>query len=309
MSSGAGDGPVAVVILSWNTVELLRACLCSLQEREQGVELEVLVVDNGSADGSAEMVEREFPAVQLLRNPENRGYAGGNNQGVAATDAPFVLLLNSDTEVTPGAIGRLRDHLIAHPELGAVAPRLSNPDGSVQRACMRFPNLRVALLYDSLWERWFGRPKSVRRYFMEDFDHLHSCDVDQPPGACLLLPRAVWDAVGGFDESLWLFFNDVDLCKKIVAAGHRLHYLAEAEVVHHGGRSTSQFPEFVRVWNVNRVRYYRKHHGWLGVLAVKCAVTLRALEESVKVLRRAPRGTRRAGLGQIGSVWRETLAT
>jgi GT2 family glycosyltransferase len=295
------------VVLSWNTRELLRACLKSLFERDHGVAFEVVVVDNNSKDGSAEMVAADFPQVRLVRNGVNEGYARGNNQGARLATAPFLLLLNSDTEVQPRALRILIDFLKQFPQYGAVAPRLVNPDGSVQRACMRFPTLTAGLLWDSWIERRFGRSRAVRRYFMEDFDHLGDADVDQPPGAATLVRRELWQKIGGFDESLWLFFNDVDLCRSIHDLGFKVRYLARAVVVHHGGRSTSQYRDFTGEWMVNRVRYHRKRHGRLGAWTIKLWILSRAMEERAKVRRTASGADRRAGLAAIGRVVRRAM--
>jgi hypothetical protein len=298
---------LSIVILSWNTRSLLQACLRSLLDQDHGVSLQIIVVDNASADGSADLVEAEFPGVQLRRNTRNEGYARGNNLGAEWAEAPLVLYLNSDTEVFPGALQSLVGFLHEHPNYGAVAPRLRSSDGSVQRSCMRFPNLRVALLYDSLLDRLLGKTQLIRDYFMEDFDHLSSRDVDQPPGAAFLVRREVLDQIGGFDEDLFLFFNDVDFCQRIAAAGYRIRYVAEAVVLHHVGRSTSQFKNFVSEWNINRVRYYRKHHGWIGCAVVKLAVFLRGLEEMSKVISRAPRGEKLLGIRDVRQVVARTL--
>jgi N-acetylglucosaminyl-diphospho-decaprenol L-rhamnosyltransferase len=300
MSAAAPD--LSVVVLSWNTLELTRRCLHSVFGADQGVALEVIVVENASHDGSAEMVAREFPAARLVRNERNEGYARGNNQGIALANAPLVLLLNSDAEVQPGAIRSLVDFLRAEPAYGGAAPRLVNADGSVQRACMRFPGLAVGLLYDSWFERRFGRSRAVRRYFMEDFDHLHDADVDQPPGACLLLRRDLLARIGGFDESLFLFFNDVELCRAIADTGLKIRYLAGPAVLHHGGRSTAQYRDFVSEWATNRVRYYRKRHGLLGVLTIKTSFLLRAVEEWWKTRRQPAGPDRAAALGEIRRV-------
>jgi GT2 family glycosyltransferase len=300
----SGAPELSIVVLSWNTLELTRRCLQSVLGRDHGLALEVIVVENASHDGSAAMVEREFPAARLLKNGKNEGYARGNNQGIALARAPLVLLLNSDTEVRdptegPGTLATLVEFLRREPEYGGVAPRLVNGDGSVQKSCMRFPGLAVGFLYDSWFERRFGRSRSVRRYFMEDFDHLHDADVDQPPGACLLLRRDLLARIGGFDESLFLFFNDVELCRAIADAGYRIRYLARPEVLHHVGRSTAQFKDVVAEWVVNRVRYYRKRHGLLGVATVKLAFLMRAVEESWKSWRSLSKSDRVGALRDI----------
>jgi GT2 family glycosyltransferase len=309
--SEAGPPPappeLSIVVLSWNTRELLRACLKSLFGQEHGLRLEVIVVDNGSRDESAAMVAADFPAAILVKNGVNEGYARGNNQGLKRATAPLLMTLNSDTEVRAGALRTMAGFLRVSPEHGAVAPRLVNPDGSVQRACMRFPTLAAGFLWDSWFERRFGRSRAVRRWFMDDFDHLGDADVDQPPGACLMMRREVWEKCGPFDERMWLFYNDVDLCRSIHDAGWKIRYLSRAEVMHHRGRSTAQYRDFTGEWIVNRVRYYRKRHGRVGALVIKSWVWLRSLEERAKLRKSFEGAARRAALADVRKVVRRAL--
>ena len=272
---------LSIVILSWNTQDLTLACLRSLQRDRTSLTREIIVVDNGSSDGSADAIAA-IPGVELLRNAENRGYSGGNNQGARRATGRWVCLLNSDTEVRPGALDLLVEFLSTHPRHGAVAPKLVDPDGSVQRACMRFPGLVTALCFDSTFGRFPPGSWIQRRYFMRDFDHLTSRDVPQPPGACFLMDREEYLSMGGLDEELFLFFNDVDLCRRLWKRGRRIHYLAEAEVVHHRGASTKKYPHFVVTWFKNRIAYYRKNYGPWTVPYLHMILRLRAFEESVK---------------------------
>lgn len=284
---------LSVVVLSWNTQALTLACLRALAAETPRHAREVIVVDNGSEDGSADAIAAAHPDVRLLRNADNRLYAAGNNQGAAVAAGDYVVTLNSDTEVGPGALDRLVDFLRDHPEYGAVAPRLNDPDGSVQRACMRFPTLGSALCFDS----WFGSfwPGSavVANYEMADFDHLESRDVDQPPGAVCMLRAADWRALGGFDEDLALFYNDVDLCRRVRARGQKIRYLADAQVMHHRGASTRNFAKMLVIWHRNRMAYYRKHFGALGVLWIRLCVRLRIWEEWWQIGRRNRRDPQR----------------
>ncbi len=277
---------LSVVVLSWNTKDLTLACLRALFAETPAHAREVIVVDNGSADGSADAIAAAFPQVRLLRNPDNRLYAAGNNQGAALAKGEFVCTLNSDTEVRAGALDRLVDFLRAHPDYGIAAPRLSDPDGSVQHACQRFPTLGTALCFDSFWSTFWPGSRSVARYLMRDFDHVHSCDVDQPPGACWVLRTAEWRQLGGFDEVLSLFYNDVDLCLRLRRAGRRIRYVAEAEVMHHRGASTKNFARMLVLWHKNRSAYYGKHWGLLGRLWIRGCVRLRIWEEWWKIGRR-----------------------
>ena len=264
---------LSVVIPSWNTRDLTRACLESLRAADLP-ETEILVVDNGSEDGSADLVAESFPECILIRNDENLGFARGSNQGMARARGRYVLLLNTDTEVAPDAVARLLAWLEEHPDYGAAAPLLHSPDGSVQPSLKRFPTLGTALFYATPLERWFPDSPPLRRYFMRDAPQDQSCDVDQPPAACLLIRKEVLDQVGLFDERLWLFYNDVDLSKRMAAAGHRTRYVAEARVLHHEGASTSKFGRFLPEWQRNRLHYYRKHHGWWGGVWLKACVSL-----------------------------------
>lgn len=277
---------LSVVVLSWNTRALTLACLRALHDETPRHAREVIVVDNGSADGSADAIDAAFPQVLLIRNADNRLYAAGNNQGVAAARGEFVCTLNSDTEVRPGALDRLVDFLRENAAYGAVAPKLVDPDGPVQRACQRFPTLLSALCFDSWWGTFWPGSRVQDRYLMRDFDHLSSRDVPQPPGACFLMRRAEWQRLGGFDETLSLFYNDVDLCKRLWAQGRRIRYLAEAEVMHHRGASTRSFARMLVIWHKNRIAYYRKHYGVWVLAWLWIVIRLRIAEERRKIRRR-----------------------
>jgi N-acetylglucosaminyl-diphospho-decaprenol L-rhamnosyltransferase len=302
---------LSVVVLSWNTRELTLACLAALFAERPRHEREVIVVDNGSADGSADAIAAAFPQVRLVRNADNRLYAAGNNQGTALARGEIVCTLNSDTEVRPGALDLLVDWLHAHPEHGAVAPRLVDPDGSVQRACHRFPTLATALCFDSWWGTWWPGSRVQARYLMHDFDHLHDRDVDQPPGACFAMRTAEWRALGGFDETLSLFYNDVDLCRRLWRAGRRVRYLAGAEVMHHRGASTRAFARMLVVWHKNRLAYYRKHHGVPGAAWVRLCMRLRIWEEWLRIgaRNRDDPGRKKAERAHLAAAVREVRAS
>jgi len=309
MTPGSSPGPAAprlsIVVLSWNTRELLSACLDSLRGAGGLAWDDVIVVDNDSHDGSADMVaERYADQVRLVRNPVNDGYAIGNNIGAERARGDYLLLLNSDTEVAPGVLETLVRFLDEHPRHGACAPRLVHADGRVQRSCKAFPGLPTAVFFDTCFERWFPGNREIPRYFMADFDHLSNRDVDQPPGAALLVRRDLWRVLTGLDPELWLFFNDVDLCRRMAALGWRVAYLGEVSIVHHEGKSTSQFPAFGAIWHKNRMAYYRKTFGWRGALLARVMTSVRGLEEVLKLRRSgAPREARAAVWSSVREVW------
>lgn len=231
---------LSVVIVSWNTRDLLRRCLATLRDELAGIDSEVFVVDNNSADGSARMVEAEHGWVELIANEDNLGFARANNQAIKRSSGRFLLLLNPDTEVVPGAIRVLLDFLEAHGEAGVVAPQLINPDGSIQRSCRQFPTF-TGMLYELVGlSRLFPNDPRFRQYKMLDWNHDDEREVDQPEGACLLLRRSVIDAVGLLDEGFFMLFEEVDWCYRIKQAGWQIWFTPRARIVHHYGQSIKQ---------------------------------------------------------------------
>ena len=301
---------LSVVVLSWNTREVLRVCLAALERDGYDAPRELIVVDNASRDGSADMVAAEFPSVRLVRNAENRLFSEGNNQGAQLATGRYLCLMNSDAEVRPGSLRALVEFLEGHPDHGAVVPRLVNPDGSVQRACARFPGLIDPLIESTCVGR-FPPGSWVKRYrTMADFDHEHSRDVPQPPAACFVVRREEFLELGGFDPELALFYNDVDLCRRLWRGGRRIRYLAEAEVLHHGGCSTRLAGRWREIqWYRDRTAYYRKHHGPLAARWVLAVGRLWSLEYRLRVSlgSRDARG-KRAVLDELADFMRQCEA-
>ncbi len=266
---------VSVIVLSWNTAELTLECLRSVQAafKRGEAEGELVVVENGSEDGSLERISSEFPAAVLVKNDENLGYAVGVNQGVAASSCDRLLLLGSDARLLEGALSELVGFLDGASGYGACAPRLVGEGGETQQACAAFPRPKTAIWFGTPLQHWFPKSPELERYFLREFDHESDADVEQPPATCLLLSRDVWDSLGGMDESLWLFFNDVDLCKRMQREGLLIRFLAGTRVQHVGGASTARFGTFVERWHTDRLRYMRKHHGFVGSLCARIGTT------------------------------------
>jgi N-acetylglucosaminyl-diphospho-decaprenol L-rhamnosyltransferase len=264
---------VSVLIVSWNAREHLTRCLRALAATPH----EVIVVDNASADGSADMVRRDFPAVRLIASPRNLGFAGGVNFARQSATAPLLLLLNPDAEARPGAIDRLADALDAAPDVAAVAGRLVNADDSPQAGfnVRRLPTL-ASLACDLLFvdHLWPGNPVT-RRYYARDLDPDSSADVEQPAAACLMMRAEVFDRLGGLDERFYpAWFEDVDLCRRILDAGYRIRYEPAATFVHRGGvaRDTLGARAFSRTFHANMVRYVQKHHGAAAALVIRALI-------------------------------------
>ncbi len=253
---------LSVIVINWNTRELLRSCLASLRASlaESTLTHEVIIVDNGSADGSAAMVAAEFPEFRLLANADNRCYAEGNNQGLALATGDFQLLLNSDTEVPPGALDTLVRFLREHPNAGAVAPALEFPNGELQISVRGFPT--PAALFGDLTGlgRLFPR-SALGGYRLRDLPLDRPTQVDQPMASAFLIRREALAQVGAFDEQFPLFFNDVDLCYRLKQAGWEVWYEPRVRIIHVGGASTGQVrPEALRQSHEGLRRYYEKHY-------------------------------------------------
>lgn len=268
---------LSVLIVNWNTRDLLRACLRSLREHPSTEPMETIVVDNASTDGSAEMVRAEFPEATLVASTVNTGYAKGNNLAFAAAKGEFLLTLNPDTEVNAETLDGALAALARHPKAGAVSVRLVGTDGKTQRSVRGFPTV-LGILGDVL--------KVGDAYRLTRFDYEKEGPAPQPMGTFLLFRREALAAIGDparpFDEEFPIFFNEVDLLKRLDEAGWPTVYTPTACVLHHGGESTKQVRKAM-IWESHRslIRYLRKHKGTgLGALAlplVAGVVTLAAL--------------------------------
>ncbi len=253
---------LSVIIVSWNVRDLLQRALASVYAswgEQPG--LEIIVVDNASHDDSVAMLRENFPGVHIIANTENRGFTGGNNQGLAAATGDFLLLLNPDTEVVDDALPRMAAYLQAHPDVGMVGPQLLNPDGSVQSSRRRFPTLPVLFL-ESTWLEKLAPRKLLRSYYAQEQPDDLVQDVDWITGAAMLTRRETVAQVGGMDEGFFMYSEELDWCRRIREAGWRVVYFPEARIVHYEGKSSEQVVPARHIYfQSSKVRYTRKVHG------------------------------------------------
>ena len=252
---------LSIIIVSWNTKDLLRRCLNALETEIGGIDAEVFVVDNHTADDSAGMVAKEHPWVQLIANNANLGFAKANNQAMKIAQGSYILLLNPDTEVQPGSIHTLLKFLPDRRQAGIVAPQLLNSDGSIQRSCRAFPTF-LNMLYELIGlSILFPSIQTFRAYKMLDWNHDDERQVDQPEGACLLLRRKVIEEVGMLDEGFFMLFEEVDWCYRIKKAGWQIWFTPKAKVVHHYGQSIKQV-KVPMILSSHRglYRFWHKHY-------------------------------------------------
>jgi GT2 family glycosyltransferase len=249
---------VSAIVVSYNTRDDLLRCLLSLGT-EAGLPLETTVVDNASTDGTVDAVRARFPDVHLIANATNLGFSRANNLGLRAARGEFVLILNSDCEVRPGAVAALGAILEARPDVAIVGPRTVGTDGA--------PQVSFGPSLTPLAEWRQGR--LVRGVKAGDADALrraraladHEQEPDWVSASCFLARKAAIDAVGGFDETFFLYEEDVDLCVRVRQAGGRILYTPRAEVVHHLGRSMERAPERARLeYHRSHLRFYAKHN-------------------------------------------------
>ncbi len=251
---------LSIIIVNWNVRDLLRDCLRSIDAGRGDLALEVIVVDSASSDGSADMVAAEFPWVRLIRRDDNVGFPRGNNIGLTEASGRALLLLNPDTVVLDDALSVMLSRLDAQPDIGVLGPQLLNPDGSVQSSRRRFPTLATGFC-ESTWLDALA-PGVLRRYYALDLPDDRPADVDWLTGACLMVPRPVYELVDGMDEAYYMYSEELDWCRRIKEAGLRVVYYPEAQVIHHVGKSSEQAVT-ARHINFNRakLRYFRRYHG------------------------------------------------
>lgn len=263
-------GKTSIIIVSFNTREILRACLTRVFAVTQDLPIEVIVVDNASRDQSADMVAQDFPAVRLIRSDTNLGFAAANNRGFEIATGDYLLLLNPDALLEPGALQRALQHIEANPRIGMGGGLLLDKSGARQPSARAFPSLLNEFLVLSGLAHRFPHSR-----FFGRFDRTWDCseqpaEVDWVPGAFALIRRQALQDVQGFDERFFLYYEEVDMCRRLRAAGWAIWYWPDVVIRHWGGESSktvetldfSSSGSQLTLWRMrSQLLYYRKHHG------------------------------------------------
>ncbi|MDO5758400.1 MAG: glycosyltransferase family 2 protein [Rhodobacterales bacterium] len=252
---------LSIVIVEWNTVDMLRDCLASVYANDGGLTLQVIVVDNASSDGSPEMVEAEFPQVTQIRNADNRGFAAANNQAFAICTGRHILMLNSDTYVLGDVLAASVRYLDDNPDVGAMGCRVLNPDLTMQRTCSMWPRLLDLMIMSSgLWK--LKRPKFLGRFMMTDWKRDTLREVEVISGCYLMLRMEVLKQIGPLDEDFFFFGEETDWCRRMGDAGWRLIFAPVGEIVHYGSASARKLNHKRDLMLTDAtVRLHRKHGG------------------------------------------------
>lgn len=295
---------LSIIIVNWNTRELLRQCLQSVRDAAGRLSLETVVVDNGSSDGSPAMCRESFPEVRLIENDRNLGFGSANNIGVAASGSDLLLLLNSDTVVLPDALEVMVRRMRENPALGVLGCRLLNADRSHQASCMRFPAIRLLAIQELMLYRLSRR---LPRMFLEPPTACALTRCDWVYGAAMLVRREAFVEAGGFDPAIWMYAEEMDLCYRIRAGRWEIAFEPGAQVIHFGEgswKSNDYSPSYLKM--VGLLHFYRKHYSRRTCLVARVLVTagaaLRLLGWSGWTLLHAARSEkRRFGLCQARS--------
>jgi len=281
----SAEPDISISLVNTNNRELLLDCLRSLDAAARSVELQVIVVDNASEDGSADAVEAAFPGVEVVRRDLRHGFGANHNEAIRRSRGRYVLILNEDTVLSGGMLDALCSFMDQNPGIGAVGPRIFYPDGSVQASAFRFPTPgRVALT-----------TLTLQKAFWRQCDTDRIARVDWVCGAAILARRSALEQIGGFDERLFIYSEDPDLCLRLREAGYATAFFPHASLVHFENATTSGVPER-RIYQMERSRalYTRKHHGRAGEAAVRglTAAAFTARAAIAKALLTVPGGSR-----------------
>jgi GT2 family glycosyltransferase len=263
---------VSIVIVNWNTREILQDCLRSVYEQTQEILFEVIVIDNASSDGSAEMVRQIFPTVTLIENTQNRGFAAANNQGIGISRGRYVLLLNSDTIVLDGAVQKSVRYADRHPDVGILGCQVWENETTLQRTCFRFPSVLNLLLHILGLDRLFPQSRFFGREKMAEWKRDTERDVDVVSGMFMLVRREAMDQIGGMDEDYFVYAEETDWCKRFWKAGWRCVFSPVARIIHRDGGSKSTEQVSVRMFvqqQKSLLIFHRKQCGWFAWIAAR----------------------------------------
>lgn len=254
---------VSVVIVSYNTKDILRHCLQALFSYSAGIEIEVFVVDNNSKDGSARMVQTEFPSVCLISNSRNAGFAAANNQAFQLASGRYIILLNPDAYLQPLSLGKGIDFMDKHPLCGLCGGKIVSPEGRLEPSARRFPSAVSKLLTLSGISGKFSDSPILNRHEFGGFAHDQPMEVDWVPGTFTIVRKEMLNSIGFFDERFYLYYEETDLCLRAKKAGWKVYFIPFAEVIHIGGASSKTRKDKAFDNKAAQVLSFRMRSEWL----------------------------------------------
>ncbi|MBN2180325.1 MAG: glycosyltransferase family 2 protein [Sedimentisphaerales bacterium] len=256
------NSKLSIIIVSWNVRRDLCNCLRSIEENPPSYDYEVIVVDNASTDGTIETIKEKFPKIKLIVNNENRGFAAANNLAIPESQGKYILFLNPDTIVHKNALDVLIEFMDNNDKAGACGPKLLNSDGTIQPSTRHFPDFYSALYQNTVFRNIGIFRKQYQRYRMSDFSFNEQVNVDILMGAAIMTRRSIIDEIGAMDENFFMYYEEADLCYRIIAAGWNIVFVPNAAITHLGGSSSDQIPIKTHMMKLKSLlTYFRKHKG------------------------------------------------
>ncbi|MHC4593976.1 MAG: glycosyltransferase family 2 protein [Planctomycetota bacterium] len=267
---------VSIIIVNWNTRELLQGCLRSIREQTRDINYEIIVVDNASTDGSVEIVKKNFPKVMLVENSSNLGFARASNIGIRSSKGRYICLINSDVIVLDDCIKNLMSFMDEHPGTGMAGPRILNPDRTLQPSCRHFPTIWNNLCQALTLNHLFPRTRFFSGPFMKYWAHDEVRKVEVVTGCFWMVRCEAVDEVGSLDKDFFIYGEDIDWCKRFHEAGWDVIFYPKAEAIHVGAASSNNAPiRFYLEMQKADLKYWRKHHGKIGKAGYTAVILLR----------------------------------
>lgn len=260
---------ISVVIVNWNTRDLLMVCLNSLEEQKGNFRKEVIVVDNGSSDGSQAAVRKSFPQVQIIENNANLGFAKANNIGMKASEGRYLCLVNSDVKVLDGCLDQLVRYIDQDTSIGIIGPKILWPDMTLQDSCRKFPSLWNNVCDFLHLNRLFPKSDIFSSEHMMFFDHMTIRNVEGLVGCFLMIRKEALEQAGLFDEQFFIYYEETDLCKRIRDKNWKIVFFPSARAIHYGRKSSSKDAlRFSFEQLKSKIQYWEKHHSRLTVIII-----------------------------------------
>ena len=261
---------ISIIIVNWNTRDLLHTCLESINKTISGIEYEIIVVDNGSQDNSVAMMQEKYPHVKVIQNAENRGFGAANNQAMRVMAGRYALLLNSDTVLTENAVYELFSFMENHPDAAMACGQLLNADGSKQNSIASFPSLLTLITNVPLLEYLFPRRYPSKRYHYDE-----PIEIDSAIGACLLVRKKAIDEVGMFDERYFFFFEETDWAYRMKKASWKIYHVPTAFIYHLQGQSIGRDVRSRIEFYRSRYQFFRKWNNHLYYVVMSAVIVIR----------------------------------
>ncbi len=270
---------ISIVIVNWRVRKLLEACLLSIYGQADVDQVEVIVVDNDSQDGTTEMLMVQFPMVRVITLAENKGFAYANNLGIKIATGDIIMLLNPDTVLNDNFFTKCFQYMDSNPNAAIVGPLILNNDSSIQASVRRFPDWRSQLLILLKMKNIIPQQKWLANYLIPNFDYGTIAEVDQIMGAAMIIPRSTFDKIGLLDQKYFIWFEEVDFCQRAKKHGLSIKFVPNFSLKHYGGASFEQAPTVAKqlMFNRSMMRYFIKHKPFWQVVILSLALPINLL--------------------------------